>query len=166
MARRTSSDGKSIEDLTAEDLDRHPIWAFVNDDTNELLVQPVTNIPVGDLTGRVVGAHVRLACGRRVRAVLGNVDLSNPRLTQHFLTLSLECDGRWFHLARYHDPDRDRHGPDALARFLGLGLSEVFPIEYDVRPHADGTPGAAFGTISAEPSEKLSRAEIIALAVR
>jgi len=82
----------------------------------------------------------------------------------HFLTLSLERYGKWFHLARYHDPDREAHGPEALGRFLGLGISEVFPIEYDIRRYAEGAVAAVSGTILSEPSEKLSRAEIIALA--
>jgi len=82
MAPKTDGAAKSIEDLTDEDLVRHPVWAFVNDDANELLVRPVTRTPVRDLTGQVVGTHVRLACGRQMRALLGNVDLANPRLAR------------------------------------------------------------------------------------
>ena len=162
---QTKTTAKSIEELTSDDLDRHPIWAFVNSDKNELFVKPISRVPVRNLMGKVVGTKARLACGRYVQALLGNIDLSNPRFTTHFLTVSIERDGRWFHLARYHDHDRDVRGPDALARFLELGTSDIFPITYDLRPYADGELGAVLGVILAEPSEKLSRAQIIALAV-
>ena len=31
-------------------------------------------------------------------------------MTEHFLTLSIERNGHWFMLARYHDPDYDESG--------------------------------------------------------
>jgi hypothetical protein len=96
---------------------------------------------------------------------LGNVDSENARLNQHFLTISIERDGRWFHLARYHDRDYDSRGPQALAGFLGLKVDEIFPIAFDLRPVARGSPDALTGVVSKEPSERLSRAQIIALAV-
>jgi hypothetical protein len=138
----------------------------VNDDhSDDTTVRPVKRIPVANLTGKVVGVQAVLANGGRVWALLGNVDSSNPRFTQHFLTVSVERDGRWFHLARYHDYDRDQRGPEELARFLGLALSDVFPLSYDIRQCSKGDPSALMGTITAEPAEKLSRAEIIGLAV-
>src|SRR5262249_59029714 len=87
------------------------------------------------------------------------------RLTTHFLTLSVERDGRWFHVARYHDFDYEERAPEKLAAFLGLAVNEVFPITYDLRPYANGDPRALHGMIPEAPAEKLTRAEIIALAV-
>ena len=97
---------------------------------------------------------------------LGNLDTSNVRLTQHVLTVSVfREDGAVFHRARYHDFDARERGPLALASFLGLPLEAVFPIEYDVGNAIVGPAEILRGAIPAEPEERLSRAEVIALAV-
>ena len=56
-------------------------------------------------------------------------------------------------------------GPDALARFLGLPLAEVFPIAYDVSAIVQGAQDSVQGHVLAEPRVRLTRAELIALAV-
>jgi hypothetical protein len=91
-------------------------------------VRSVTVLPVSKVTGKIVGTPVLLASGREVWALIGNVDSTNPRLTEHFLTLSIEREGKWFHLARYHDCDYAERGPDALAQFLGVPVTDIFPI--------------------------------------
>jgi hypothetical protein len=155
-----------VDRLTAGDLDEHPVWQYVNDDRHgETMVRPVKRTPVATLTGKLVGTQVRLANGSSVWALLGNVDNRNPRMTEHFVTISLERNGKWFTLSRYHDFDYAKKGPDALARFLGLHLQEVFPISYDLTTYARGHPDALVGKILKEPRERLTRAEIIALAV-
>jgi hypothetical protein len=157
---------KPIESLTAADLLAHPVWQYTNrDGACETFVRAVKRLPVKNLTGKVIGTQVRLANGRQVWALLGNLDVSNPKLTEHFLTLSIERDGDWFALARYHDFDYTDCGPDALARFLGLNIDEVFPICFDVRSFAVGDPAALVGCARKEPTERLSRAQIIAMAV-
>jgi hypothetical protein len=90
----------------------------------------------------------------------GNINPDDPRQTQHVLVLSIERNGEWFHLARYHDFDFDRRGPDALSRFLDLPIDEVFPISYDIRELAHGDPTALAGRVLKEPTERLSRSEI------
>ena len=57
--------------------------------------------------------------GRYV-SLLGNIDAGNARLTKHVLTLSVFEHARWFTLARYHDVDVTRSGPNARAAFLAL----------------------------------------------
>lgn len=97
--------------------------------------------------------------------MIGNVDTTNAQLTEHFLTLSVFREGRQMTLSRYHDFDYAENGPDALARFLKLALNEIFPIRYDIRALAHGDPAALQGQINKEPRERLSRAEILALAI-
>lgn len=106
-----------------------------------------------------------LANGNRVWALIGNLDTKNARMNEHFLTLSVVHNGKWFDLARYHDHDYVDHGPDALAHFLGLSIDDVFPISYDVRRYAKGEAEALAGTVQKKPRVRLSRAEIIAMAV-
>ncbi len=157
---------KPIEALEVSDLQAHAVWQYANvDGTNETLVRPIKRLPVARLTGRVVGTRVKLADGACIWALLGNIDESNARLTEHFLTLSVFQDRRWFTLARYHDFDYGENGPDALARFLGLSIEHVFPIAYDIQQYVKGNSAALAGLIPKEPRERLARAELISLAV-
>jgi hypothetical protein len=68
-------------------------------------------------------------------------------------------------MARYHDYDSRQRGPAALARFLGLRVNAVFPITYDIRKFSRGNDAALAGTIQKEPVERLTRAQVIGLAV-
>jgi hypothetical protein len=157
---------KPVDSLRVLDLKAYPVWQYVNrEGSDETAVRPVKQVPVTHLSGKVVGTQVLLANGQRVWALIGNVDASNARLTEHFLTLSVERDGRWFTLSRYHDFDYAENGPEALARFLGAQVDDVFPIVYDIRQYAKGDAAALAGQIRQEPRERLSRAEIIAMAV-
>jgi hypothetical protein len=157
---------KPIESLAVADLVANPVWQYTNrDGAGETFVRAVKKIPVKNLTGKVIGTQVRFANGSQGWALIGNIDASNPRLTEHFLTLSIERGGRWFALARYHDYDFADRGPEALSRFLGLQVDDVFPISFDVRKYAQGDPAALAGSVRKEPRERLSRAEIIAMAV-
>lgn len=157
---------KPVELLTVSDLAAAPVWKYVNSDrSSETLVRAVKAVPVKQLDGKIIGAEVRLANGTLVWALVGNIDPRNPRLTEHFLTLSIEREGKWFDLARYHDSDAIDRGPEALSYFLGLPVDDIFPISYDVRAYAKGDPASLKGRVHKAPRERLSREELIALAV-
>jgi hypothetical protein len=157
---------KPLESLTVADLAANPVWQYTNrDGAGETFVRAVKKIPLKNLTGKVIGTQVRFANGSQAWALIGNIDVGNPRLTEHFLTLSIERDGSWFALARYHDDDFAERYPEALSQFLGLQVDEVFPISFDVRGYAQGDPAALAGSVRKEPRERLSRADIIAMAV-
>jgi hypothetical protein len=76
-----------------------------DDEIGETMARPVEMIPVETPDNRVVGTRVRLANGLEVWGYFGNFDVTDPRATRHFLSLSIERNGRWFHLARYQDFD-------------------------------------------------------------
>jgi hypothetical protein len=155
---------KPAESLTVADFRDHPVWEYLNDDEiGETMVQPVEKLPVESLDNRLVGTQVRLANGLQVWGLFGNFDVTNPRATQHFLTLSIERGGKWFYLARYHDIGFPAEGPEALARFLGLHVDDVFPISVDARRYVRGDPKALTAIVLKEPREKLTRAELWAL---
>ena len=155
---------KPVESLTVADFEAHPVWEFLNDDEiGETMVGPVEKLPVESLDNRVLGFQVSLANGLRVWAFIGNFFVTNPRATQHFMTLSIERNGKWFHLARYFDFDFTDRSPDALARFLGLSVDDVFPISVDIRRYVQGNPAALAFTVPKEPQEKLTREERRAL---
>ena len=157
---------KPVESLIVADLKAAPVWQYANcDGAGETIVRAVKNIPVKNLTGKLIGTQVRFANGTQAWALIGNIDARNPRLTEHFLTLSIEHAGRWSSLARYFDFDYADRGPEALSRFVGLAVDEIFPISFDVQQYAEGDPAALKGSVLKEPREKLSRAEIIAMAV-
>jgi hypothetical protein len=157
---------KQVDTLQVADLQAHPVWQYTNrEGGDETFVRPVKRVPIANLSGKVVGTQVMLANGRRAWALIGNVDPTNARLTEHFITLSVERDGQWFTLSRYHDFDYAENGPEAFSRFLGLPVDDVFPIAYDIQEYAKGDAAALAGQIRSEPRERLSRAEIIAMAV-
>jgi hypothetical protein len=157
---------KHVEDLKISDLERFPVWEYANSDSaGETLVKPVRRLPVKSLKGKIVGVQVQLSNGQKNWAIIGNVDVDNPRLTEHFITLSLECNGEWFTLARYHDFDYQQNGPEALAVFLKIKIEKIFPILYDLTGYSLGEKSALVGSILREPREKLSRSEIMGLAV-
>jgi len=155
------------ERLTLNDVADHPVWEYVNDEAKapETAVRPVEQLPVKHLAGRFVGTRVRLHNGSYQWAMLSNISLGNLRLTKHFLCVGIEKDGRWFELARYHDVDFERRSPTELAKFLGLLVSEVFPIEYDISQFAIGLPAILRGTIPETPEERLSKDELLKLAL-
>jgi hypothetical protein len=158
---------KPVESLTVADFKAHPVWEYLNDDEiGETFVGPVKEIPVKSLGCREIGAQVRLANGLEVWAIIGNVDVANPRATRHFLALSIERSGKWVFLARYFDHDFAVRGPEALARFLGLGVDEVFPISVDIRRYVQGNPAALAFSVPKEPQERLTREELLAMSVR
>ena len=166
MPNKPSMASRPIASLSEGDVRANPVWEFVsNDEPDESYVRPVEHIPVAGLEGRIIGVEAQLANGQAAWVLLGNVDLHDPWKTAHFLTLSLMVGGHWFHLARYHDFDFDTRGPAALASKLGLATSDVFPIQYDISAWALGNQATIRGVVEAQPRARLSRAELIALAI-
>src|SRR5262249_22191245 len=115
----------------------------------------------------IVGAKLTLANGQIVPGVLGNIDLGDPISTEHFLAVTVfDASGGRFRLARYHDIDYSRRGPIALASFLGLPVSSVFPIRYDVSDIAVGDAECLRRIILEVPASRLSDEELVELAVK
>jgi hypothetical protein len=157
---------RPFDTLSVEDFQAFPVWRFTNNDEvhgDETFVRPLKRLPVTNLGGKIVGVQVTLANGRSVWAVIGNVDPANPRLTSHMLSVSLERDGRWFHLARYFDFDFEQRSPHKAAEFLGLSVDEAFPITYDIQKLVKGDAAALAGQIPREPIERLPLEELMAL---
>lgn len=157
---------KPIDNLDATDLERYPVWQYANSDQlGETVVQPVKRVPVINLSNKVVGDYVHFANDADVLGLLGNFDVKNAKLTKHFLTLSIWNNGKWYCLPRYHDFDYSERGPAELAALLKLSVDEIFPISFDIRRFSKGNEAVLAGQILKDPLERLSRAEIIALAV-
>lgn len=135
-----------------------------NDEGDDTELRPVKRLPVPRLTCRVVRTRVRLANGNYIPALISNLDTEDARMNEHFATLSIERKGKRFELARYHDVDYRQRGSNALARFLGLPVNEVFPISYDVRKYVVGDPAALKGAVLKKPRTRLTRAKLIAMA--
>lgn len=158
---------KKVEELGITDFEKHPVWKYVNmDEKNETMVSPIKRLPVNSLINKVIGTSVVLFNKEEVWGMLGNLDETNPKFTEHFRSLSIVRNGVWFHLARYHDVDIKKNGPNALAKFLGLTVEDVFPISYDLRNIcSNGLSSILVGKIARETKRKLPRAQLMALAV-
>ena len=116
-------------------------------------------VPAADLSGKLVGTKVRLANGSAIWALIGNISPRNKEMTEQYLSLSLERRGQWFHLARYFDPEYERLGPHALSEFLELGVKDIFPIAYDLRPFGKGDSRVLEGAVPEEPPKRLGNQE-------
>ena len=162
-----ASPTRPIDSLRPADLVTHPVWEFVsNDEPDETNVNPIAELPIDSLENRIVGAEVQLANGTLVWALLGNINVNDARRTRHFLTMSLFVRDEWFYLARYHDVDHEERGPAQLAKALGLGIEDTFPIWYNIGSWVVATvPDSVLGKVDAEPLERLSRIELINLAL-
>jgi hypothetical protein len=157
---------RSIDTLSIDDIRQTPVWRFVSSRKDgETALAPVRKLPCKDRNGIIVGTQFELADGTKVWAMVGNVDPTNSRLTEHFLTISIESNGRWFHLARYHDHDYEQRGPAALATFLERSVDSVYPLSFDLTGFVEGDHDSLRVTVPKEPNERLTRSEIIALAV-
>jgi hypothetical protein len=161
---------KTVMNLSVDDFRSWPVWGFEpetvdGDSYLEPSLAPVTDYPISDLRNRLVGCRIQLRNGKLCGAILGNVTLHDPHATAHFLTLSVEYNGQWYDLARYHDVNYEERGPAGLARFLGLPISEVFPMTYDISAIATGSSEVTTGSVNASPTEILSDDELIDLAL-
>ncbi len=159
---------RPVDELTPEDFEAHPVWEYdlhaeASPDRDETYMVPLRRYPVNDLGNRVIGTRITLNCGAQFPATLSNVSLRNARRTREFLFLSLWHNGQWIHLARYFDVDYDQQGPEYLASQLGLSCADVFPISYDISAHAEGADAVLRGTIEAEPGDRLSDEDRMAL---
>src|SRR5678815_4333732 len=96
---------RPVETLTKEDFAEFPVWRFTGSDTpDETHVKPVRRLPVRNSSACILGVPIRLADGTVLTGIIGNFEPTTPRLTEHFLTLSVfRSDGSLFHMARYHD---------------------------------------------------------------
>src|SRR5258708_2695668 len=157
-----------LSQLTVADLSHDPVWEFTHSDDpddDETAIRPVFGLPVSDLKNRVVGIEVTLSNDSKCWAILGNIALYNSRQTRHFLTISVEREGNWFDLARYHDVDYSRRGHAQLAAFLGMSVEKVFPIRYDLSPVVVSTAEGTRGAVPLDSDDRLSSNELIALAL-
>ena len=163
VKRAHRSRARPVSTLRPTHLTRNPIWRFVSSDVpDETWVSPISGRRTSSLVGKVVRTNVVFADGTECWALFGNVDPTNAELTEHFLALSLYLNGKWFHLARYHDVDVKTRGPRALAAALERRTSKVFPIRYDLRPFVRGDFPALLGVVRQHPRRRLTRAQIIA----
>ncbi len=156
---------KRVDLLTTADFKRFPVWTYVPETRtrDETWMRPVRKLPVSDFDNKLVGARVRFSNGRRVWAMIGNVDVNDPSKTEQFLGLSFRIGRSWFHLARYHDIDYNSQGPKALAAALNMRTSDIFPITYDLRPFARGNPNALQGQVFLAPKKRLSKPALMRL---
>jgi hypothetical protein len=69
----------------------------------------------------------------------------------------------WAILCPNFDADYARNGPVGFAHQLGFTIDEVFPIQYDISKSAVGLASIIRATIAAEPVQRLSEEERMAL---
>lgn len=158
---------KESQSLGPSDFSEHPVWEFADDleEISDTLMRPVLQLPVDDMSSRIIGTPVTLSNGESLFGVIGNLALNSPRRTRQFITFTVYKDGTSFDLARYHDPDYSSRSAQQLAEFLSLPIDDVFPFRYDISAFCVGDPSVVVGTIEKEAGEKLTLSERIQLAL-
>ena len=128
-------------------------------------IQIVHPLPVSHLEGRAVAIRVTFS-NKTVRwALISNVNVRDKLQNEHFLAISFCSAKKWFHLARYFDHDYAMRGPHELSKFLGLAVTDIFPIRYHLTTVAAGPVSVLKGTIKVKPRNRLSRSRLIAMAL-
>lgn len=159
---------RPVEEITYEDWIKYPLWEFISESEfqDETYMLPSIQLPVENFDGRLLSCPIILSNGQVCHGLLGNINTTNTEFNPHLITLSFVIpDGR-FNLARYHDYDYHQNGPESLAEFLGLPISEIFPISYAFDPSILIGATGITEYLDQVPEKKLSRAEIIELALR
>lgn len=152
--------------LTASLMRKQTLWRF-GDSGGEPVLLPVRSRKVHGLVGLLVCVQVRLAGGRRVWSIMSNVHSTDQLQNEHFLTPTFLVGGKFFPLARYHDPLYGRFGPRQFAKFLGMRFRDVFPISYSLRDFLVAPTAVASGSISGlPPRRRLSEAALVRLAMK
>jgi len=158
---------KSVARLRESDLLPLRVYQFIAEEDlhDETWVREVTELPLRKLDDCLIGTPVRLANGTMHTALLSNLSF-DANLNDHFLTLAIfRNEEERFDLARYHDPDFATRGPEQLAMFLGLRVGEVFPVRVELERTVIAGTDSFSAQVLAEPRRRLSRSELIALAV-
>ena len=159
-------DSKPVDKLNEKEIKEFPVWQFTNSDVpDETYVFPLKKLPVKSLSNRIVFTEFTLANKHKLFGSIANVSLENQRLNQHFISISILKNEDWFHLARYFDFDYNERNPNALAKFLNIPIDDIFPLSIDISKYCVSDQVSLILSYPKEPIEKLTRSEVIALAV-
>jgi hypothetical protein len=157
---------KCFHDLTVADVTNYPIWRFTNanpDDDHE--IETVNEHSFRNLSGLIIASEVEFGDSSKHLALHQNVSLGGQKVNDHFLSLTVNRDGDWFPLARYHDVSIEKYGPRHLADFMGKAVSDVFPIKYDLREVLNSDSARLVGFVRETPLSPLTDDELISLSL-
>ena len=156
---------KRVWDISVDDLSKYPVWNQLDfDEQGEMLVSPEIALPTILSWRMLVAIQVELASSEKIWALMGNISPAGEDAFENLIKISFRLGEKWFHLARHFDPEYPRLGPEALARAVGLSLSDVFPIRYDIRPYFIDAPHYFSGALQIHPRTKLTREQMRQLA--
>jgi Zn-finger nucleic acid-binding protein len=136
---------------------RFPVWTF--DCENEgapgrdetwLTPVPPESLPVAEDFGGVIATDLTLANGQRVFGTLYRLSPLDLALTRAFLILTVFQGERTRGFSHYPMAlERDEDAAQDLSDFLGLPVSSVFPISYDVSALVRGLDEVVRGSVLA-----------------
>jgi hypothetical protein len=155
---------KHLLDLHEGDLKSTFVWVGSTSDRDETSIRPATRSSLKSIEGKIVACSFRLNNGAELVGVMSNLT-NNVSRNAHLANAALLIEGKWFFLARYHDAEFKTHGPAVVALRLKLPLGKIFPITYEVLHRFNPPSAAQRGVIHAKPKNKLTRKQIIELAV-
>jgi hypothetical protein len=155
---------KAIDRLSQTDLEKHRLWRFVSN-RGDFEITPVKKLPCTDLRNKVASTPLKFADGTICWGLVGNFDAEDPQANEHFITLSLLHNGKWFHLARYFDFDYAERGPEAMAAAFAKPIASIFPISGSLEGLVLASPRDLQFSVSAKPSVILTLDKLMEMAV-
>lgn len=157
-----------VKDLTPDDLVSNWLYKFVPSRSGALTVVPVYVKKTAKFAGKMVACKVEFANKSEHWALIEGLDLEVPEFSRHHREIHIFLnDSGWFQLAQYFDGPAIKaiRGEEVLARKMGLSLSEIFPIHFDVRDRSNINSDCLRGDFEINPTWGRSLAEIMSLLV-
>jgi hypothetical protein len=156
-----------LDKLTDQDLEKTPVWEFVEPPgTGEQIVRSTT-VPVRATAGKLFAVQITFADSTRHLGLFTNVSRGSSVVTRHFITLSVWHANRWLRLPRYHDADWSPSASQMFAAEFARSQHEVFPIAFDLRHLVTSEEANGLvGEIAAEPDTRLSEDDLVRLSFR
>jgi len=155
---------KLLSLLNPGDFIDHPVWEFGLSDSEELWIENV-DVPVSSLGGRLVGALVTLANGTRVFAMFYNLRFDDSDAAVIFLGVAIWNGSAWVHLPRPCDFGDIADDLQTAAKELGLALSEIYPLRFDLRSVLENDSPGLVRCLDLPVKTTLSMDELVAMAL-
>lgn len=158
-----------LSELTPDVLHKDWLWQFTPSKDGELWIKPTRLKTSKKFESRLVGCAVTMADGTKADALLEGIDLEVPNFSKHNRALIIWIDGYgWFSLCHYYSSDalQNECGPNVLCQLLGKAISDVYPIQFDIRSRSPVESPALSGAFEISPSWGLALPEVMEILVK
>lgn len=123
-----------VTDVGPKDFERHQVWEYFDKPgVSEVMIRTVAELPIAELSNRVVAALGQLACGKTFWLVFTGLhaDEATSKVTRDVYVY--DSKGKKFRLTnRAEDIGSLPQAIREMEQFVGLAHEQIFPIRYDL----------------------------------